>query len=124
MAQFVVYFSEYSRKAASLRDKSDEIARIASSFSEHETINKSLSNGLANFAGCLTRIGDFGDMRVMSIDSKVVSEFAHYDGICRRAKEEVKQIFVAREKELSRKKQLERIKERNPRSRQEIVGFK
>lgn len=120
-AELCHVFGEYSRKAARLRDKGDELARVTVTYAEYEDINKSLSNGLYNFSNCMSTIGDYGDMRVQNIDSKVISGLSRYETICKHAKDEVKQIYAAREKEMQRKKQLDRIRERNPRNRQLVV---
>lgn len=122
-AELCHVFGEYSRKAARVRDKGDEIARVTISYAEYEDINKSLSNGLASFSSCMSTISDYGDIRVQNINSKVVSGFAQYENICKHSKEEVKQLYNARDKELARKKQLDRIRERNPRSRTQIVSY-
>lgn len=116
-------FAGYSRKAARLRDKNDEISKAAATFAENEQINKSLAVGLENFSESISTVADYGDARVQLIDAKVVNEFARYDGICKHVKDEVKDIYVARDKEINKKRQLERIKERNPRNRQTIVRF-
>jgi hypothetical protein len=55
------------------------------------------------------------------LDSKVIKEFGRYEDICKHAKDEVKQIYNAREKEIARRRQLDRIKERNPRNRQQVI---
>lgn len=89
---------------------------------ETENINKSLSTGLENFADSLQFLTDFGDKRVQFLDTKVVGQLAKYKEICKHAKDEVREIYSAREKELARKKQLNKIKEKNPRNRQQIVS--
>lgn len=61
------------------------------------------------------------DTQVKRLESKVTNELSQYDGICKHSREEVKATFSAREKELVRKRQLERIRERNPRNRQMIT---
>lgn len=115
-------FSEYSRKASRLRDKNEEIYHTISNYAEAENINKSLSMGLETLADSLQLLTDFGDKRVKFLDTKVVSELSKYKEVCKRAKDEVKDIYLTREKELSRKKQLYKIKEKNPRNRQQIVS--
>ncbi|KAF2882394.1 hypothetical protein ILUMI_23764 [Ignelater luminosus] len=121
LAEFCHTFAQYSRKVARVRDKGDSIAQAIVNFAESEEINKSLSLGLANFASTFATISDYGDARVQHIDNKVVREFSQYENVCKQAKEEVKQIFNARDRELSRKKQLDRIREKNPRNRQQII---
>lgn len=68
-------------------------------------------------------MGIFSDTQVKRLENKVVSELSQYDSICKHSREEVKATFSAREKELVRKRQLDRIRERNPRNRQMIVSF-
>ncbi|CAH1117778.1 unnamed protein product [Phaedon cochleariae] len=114
-------FAQYSRKAARLRDKGDELAKFTLQYAETESISKSLAAGLEGFAESVSIISDYEDMRVHEIDSKVVSEFAKYEDICKNAKEEVKGIYSARDKEMTRRKQLDRIRDRNPRNRQQII---
>lgn len=115
-------FSQYSKKAGRLRDKNEEISKALYNYVENEIVNKSLSNGLENFADSLALLTDFGDKRVQFLETKVVAGLAKYKDVCKHAKEEVKEIYTAREKELSRKKQLYKIKEKNPRNRQQIVS--
>lgn len=116
-------FAEYTRKAARVRDKCDAVAKIAMNYAESEDVNKSLSDGLGNFAYCFSIMGDYGDLRVKKIENDVISEFSQYETICKNAKEEVKHIFNVRDREIARKRQLDRIRERNPRNRQQIVSF-
>ncbi|KAG5889636.1 hypothetical protein JTB14_028916 [Gonioctena quinquepunctata] len=121
LAEFCNIFAQYSRKAARLRDKGDEIAKLVLNFAETESINKSLAVGLENFADCFSLLGDYADLRVSTIDEKVVGELGKYQDICKHAKEEVKDIYSARDKEVARRRQLDRLRERNPRNRQQII---
>ncbi|KAJ8918236.1 hypothetical protein NQ315_014106 [Exocentrus adspersus] len=114
-------FAQYCRKTARVRDKGDELAKVILNYAEAENINKSSAMGLENFAESLSTISDYGEMRVQSLDSKVISEFARYEDICKHVKDDVKNIYTAREREINRKRQLDRIKERNPRNRQQIA---
>jgi len=65
----------------------------------------------------------YRDAQVQRLDSKVVSELSQYEDICKHAKEEVKHTSMARSQELARKKHLDRVREKNPRNRQQIVSF-
>lgn len=114
-------FAQYSRKVARVRDKGDEIAKVALNYAETEIINRSLAVGLENFADSISTLSDYGDVRVQLIDNKVVKEFSRYEDICKHVRDEVKDIYSARDKEINRKRQLDRIRERNPRNRQQIV---
>lgn len=97
------------------------MATVTSKYAESEGINKSLSNSLYNFSTYISTISSYGDLRVQNIDNKVVASLSQYEMSCKQTKEEVKQIYNMRDKELQKKKQLDRIKDRNPRNRQLIV---
>ncbi|XP_006623498.1 protein FAM92A-A isoform X1 [Apis dorsata] len=119
-AELCTTFAAYTRKAARLRDKGDEIAKIIQTYAESETINRSLSNGLTNFSTTLSVIGDYRDAQVQRFDAKIISSLSQYATICKNARDDVKNTFTARDKELTRKRHLDRLKERNPRNRQMI----
>ncbi|XP_069697975.1 CBY1-interacting BAR domain-containing protein 1 [Periplaneta americana] len=119
-AELCTIFAAYTRKNAGLRDKSDEVVKVIQDYAEAENVNKSLRNGLLQFSSTLSTIGDYRDTEVQRLETKVVTELSQYEDICKHAKEEVKNTFVARDRELARKKHLDRIKERNPRNRQQI----
>lgn len=123
LAEFCSIFAQYSRKVARVRDKGDELARVTLSIAENENINKSLAVGLENFANCISQISDYGDMRVQTIDCKVVGEFTRYEDICKQVKDEVKDIYNTRDKEIAKKRHLDRLRERNPRNRHQIVSI-
>lgn len=104
-----------------MRDTGDEITKVLLNFAGKETINKSLVLALENFAESLSSLSDYGDARVQGIDNQVVDQFRKYEDICKNVKDEVKEIYTARDKEMSRRRQLDKIRERNPRNRQQIV---
>lgn len=105
-----------------MRDKRDEIAQtVAAKASETEGIGKSLGTGLLHFASVLANISDYEDARVSDIDKKVVRQLSQYEDVCKRAREDVKIGLSVREREMQRKKQYDRLRDRNPRNRQQIV---
>ncbi|XP_026667006.1 protein FAM92A-A isoform X2 [Ceratina calcarata] len=120
-AELCTTFAAYTRKAARLRDKGDEIAKVIQTYAQSETINRSLANGLTNFSATLSVIGDYSDAKVQRFDAKIVAPLSQYATICKHAREDVKNIFTARDKELTRKRHLDRLRERNPRNRQMIT---
>lgn len=119
-AELCTIFAAYTRKCAGLRDKSDEAVKVIQDYAEAENVNRSLRNGLLQFSSTLSAIGDYRDAQVQRLDSKLVSELSQYEDICKHAKEEVKNTFVVRNQELARRKHLDRVRERNPRNRQQI----
>ncbi|XP_074115485.1 CBY1 interacting BAR domain containing protein Fam92 isoform X1 [Cotesia typhae] len=102
-------FAAYARKAARLRDKNDELAKVIQNYATSETMNQSLSRGLYNFGATLSVIGDYKDAEVQRIDSKIVSTLSQYSMICRHAREDVKNTFSARDKELARRKHIDKL---------------
>ncbi|XP_039280859.1 protein FAM92A-like isoform X1 [Nilaparvata lugens] len=111
----------YTRKVARVRDMNDNLAKNLHSYSESEKINRSLKQGLGDFSNTLVEIGDYRNIETQRLDKRVVQELVQYESVCRNAKDEVKNIFSARDRELAWKKQLERVKERNPYNRQQIT---
>ncbi|KAJ9591456.1 hypothetical protein L9F63_002062, partial [Diploptera punctata] len=119
-AELCTVFAAYTRKNAGLRDKSDEMVKVIQDYAEAENVNKSLKNGLLQFCSTLSAVGDYRDAQVQRLETKVVSELSQYEDICKHAKEDVKNTLTVCEKELARRKHLDRIRERNPRNRQQI----
>ncbi|XP_065164474.1 CBY1-interacting BAR domain-containing protein 1 isoform X2 [Atheta coriaria] len=121
VAELTLGFGTYSRKAARLRDVGDELTTILQQYANAETVNQSFSNGLNRFASSLNTINNYGDKRVQYIDNKVVAQLQPYETTCKNMREGVKNIYITKDKEVLRQRQLDRIKERNPRNRQQIV---
>ncbi|XP_011308142.1 protein FAM92A1-A isoform X1 [Fopius arisanus] len=119
-AELCTVFAAYTRKAARLRDKNDEVAKVIQTYAETETINRSFSSGLRNFSTTLSVIGDYRDAEVRRLDAKIVAPFSQYSIICKNAREDVKNTFTARDKELVKRRQLDKVREKNPRNRQLI----
>ncbi|KFB47821.1 AGAP009881-PA-like protein [Anopheles sinensis] len=94
-------FSEYTRKVARLRDKSDELAHATQDYCDAEKYNRTLANALSSLAKAVTLIGDFQD--------------TGYEAVCKHCKEGVKEALLARDKDLAKRKQLEQNKNRNAR---------
>ncbi|KAB0798288.1 hypothetical protein PPYR_09281 [Photinus pyralis] len=105
-------FGQYSRKIARVRDKGDTISETLLSIAENEDISKSLSEGLTNLSMTFTNISGYGNARAQNIDLKVIQEFSKYENICKNAKEDVKQIFSAQEREMAKRKQCKRVREK------------
>ncbi|XP_012229644.1 CBY1-interacting BAR domain-containing protein 1 isoform X2 [Linepithema humile] len=119
-AELCTVFAAFTRKAARLRDKGDELAKIIQIYADSEIINRSLSTGLANFSVTLSVIGDYRDAGVQRLDSKVIAPLSQYATICKHARDDVRNTFAARDRELTRRRHLDKVRERNPRNRQMI----
>ncbi|XP_032683382.1 protein FAM92A isoform X1 [Odontomachus brunneus] len=119
-AELCTIFAAFTRKTARLRDKGDELAKIIHIYADSETVNRSLSTGLTNFSETLSVIGDYRDAEVQRLDAKVVAPLSQYATICKHARDDVKNTFSARDRELARRRHLDKVRERNPRNRQMI----
>ncbi|OXU27330.1 hypothetical protein TSAR_007290 [Trichomalopsis sarcophagae] len=124
LAELCSVFAAYTRKAARLRDKNDEVAKTIQSYADAEDINRSMSTCLVNFANTLSVVGDYSDAQVQRLNSKVVAPLSQYQNTCKRAKENVKSTFAARDEELKRKRMLEKVREENPKNQQRISQAK
>ncbi|KAL0132737.1 hypothetical protein PUN28_000462 [Cardiocondyla obscurior] len=119
-AELCTTFAAFTRKAARLRDKNDELAKVIQTYADSEIINRSLSAGLVNFSATLSVIGDYRDAEVQRLDAKIIVPLSQYATICKHARDDVKNTFAARDRELTRRRHLDKVRERNPRNRQMI----
>ncbi|XP_050361877.1 CBY1-interacting BAR domain-containing protein 1 [Nymphalis io] len=114
-------FGDYTRKTARLRDMGDELSKIIKDYANNEIVNKSLSAGLDNLSITLTAVEEYRNCEVQRLEAKVIGELCQYESICKHAREELKHTMNVREKEMSRKKVLDKAKERQPFNRQQVT---
>lgn len=62
---------------------------------------------MENFAQGLTYLADHQDLKIQRIEEKVLTDLAQYQTICQNAREEVKNQFAMRDRELNKRKQLD-----------------
>ncbi|CAH4013644.1 unnamed protein product [Pieris brassicae] len=118
--ELCVGFGDYTRKTARLRDMGDELAKIFKEYANNELVNKSLSTGLDNLSLTLTAIEEYRNCAVQRLEAKVIGELCQYENICKHAREELKHTMSVREKEMARKKILDKARERQPFNRQQV----
>ncbi|XP_063236637.1 CBY1-interacting BAR domain-containing protein 1 isoform X2 [Bacillus rossius redtenbacheri] len=119
-AELCTSFAAYTRKASRLRDKGDELSQTVQSYAEAESVNRSLKTGLLSFSAVMAAIGDYRDAHVQRLEAKVAGELGQYDALCRRVRQEVKEALAVRDRELARRRQLDRLRQRNPHNRHQI----
>ncbi|CAH0700386.1 unnamed protein product [Spodoptera exigua] len=119
--ELCVAFGDYTRKTARLRDMGDELVKVLKDYANNEIVNKSLSNGLENLSTTLTAIEEYRNCEVQRLEAKVIGELCQYETICKHAREELKHTMNVREKELARKKVLDKARERQPFNRQQVT---
>ncbi|XP_045512077.1 protein FAM92A [Pieris brassicae] len=118
--ELCVGFGDYTRKTARLRDMGDELAKIFKEYANNELVNKSLSTGLDNLSLTVTAIEEYRNCAVQRLEAKVIGELCQYENICKHAREELKHTMSVREKEMARKKILDKARERQPFNRQQV----
>ncbi|KAL7643238.1 UNVERIFIED_CONTAM: hypothetical protein RMT77_006529 [Armadillidium vulgare] len=101
-------FAGYARKKAKLRDKGDELTKALSEYAEAETLNKSLRSALFEVANINDQVQDFRNEEINRIEQSVVSPLSSYRKICQNTREELRESFDLRRKDINRKKALER----------------
>ncbi|CAK1602819.1 unnamed protein product [Parnassius mnemosyne] len=116
-----VAFGDYTRKIARVRDMGDELAKVIKDYANNEIVNKSLSAGLDNLAITLTAVEEYRNCEVQRLEAKVIGELSQYETICKHAREELKHTMNVREKEMARKKVLDKARERQPFNRQQVT---
>ncbi|XP_038206935.1 protein FAM92A [Zerene cesonia] len=119
--ELCVGFGDYTRKTARLRDMGDELSKIIKEYANNELVNKSLSTGLDNLSLTLTAIEEYRNCAVQRLEAKVIGELCQYENICKHAREELKHTMSVREKEMARKKILDKARERQPFNRQQVT---
>ncbi|KAJ8726561.1 hypothetical protein PYW07_001259 [Mythimna separata] len=119
--ELCVAFGDYTRKTARLRDMGDELVKVLKDYANNEIVNKSLSSGLENLSTTLTAIEEYRNCEVQRLEAKVIGELCQYETICKHAREELKHTMNVREKELARKKVLDKARERQPFNRQQVT---
>ncbi|XP_063358286.1 CBY1-interacting BAR domain-containing protein 1-A [Cydia amplana] len=119
--ELCVAFGDYARRTARLRDQGDELAKVLKEYANNEIVNKSLSAGLENLSITLTAIEEYRNCEVQRLEAKVIGELCQYEAICKHAREELKHTMNVREKELARKKVLDKTRERQPFNRQQVT---
>ncbi|KAF4525962.1 hypothetical protein B566_EDAN000753 [Ephemera danica] len=111
----------YTRQAARMRDRTDDLVVIVNQYAASESINQSLQGGLQSVAKNYAAIGDHRDAFVRRLETHVVAMFAPIGSQCKDIRDEVKATFAVRDREISRRKQVDKLKQRNPRNRQKIL---
>ncbi|CAH0602923.1 unnamed protein product [Chrysodeixis includens] len=119
--ELCVAFGDYARKTARLRDMGDELVKVLKDYANNEIVNKSLSSGLENLSTTLTALEEYRNCEVQRLEAKVIGELCQYETICKHAREELKHTMNVREKELARKKVLDKARERQPFNRQQVT---
>lgn len=90
-----------------VRDKTDDLAKVIKTISEVEQYNKTTEKALDNVSNALSLLADHQSLEIRRIEEKVIQDLSSYQLVCQNAKEEVKSQIMLRDRELSKRKQLD-----------------
>ncbi|CAH1391796.1 unnamed protein product [Nezara viridula] len=121
LAKICSAFSVYIKKMSSLRNATDDLAVLFHEYASEEKINKSLKGRILQFSELLASVGDSRDIEVKQLDSQILKDLCHYETFCHNAKAEVRTIMSLKEKEMNKHKQLQKLRNRNPYKREDII---
>ncbi|CAI8010293.1 Protein FAM92A [Geodia barretti] len=109
------------RKMARLRDKGDKIVSSVRDFASAEagTMRKSLE-GLGE---CLSAVENSQQLQIDRMEAKVVKPLLEYEGVCKKAKEEIRVAHGVWEKEVNKQRNMDRVRFRDPANRKRISQF-
>ncbi|XP_059485230.1 CBY1-interacting BAR domain-containing protein 1-A-like [Neocloeon triangulifer] len=111
----------YAKNYSKIRDQTDEVVMTLTRNTEAEEVNKSTNAGLQEFANSFSVIADNREIFLKRFESQILEPFSSIGAQCREVRESVKLSLAAKEKELTRKRNVEKIRQRNPRNRQKIL---
>lgn len=94
------------------RDATDNLAKSLKDYADDETVTPTTSNALTSIAQAVTLLADFKDVHADRLSSVILHELVQWDGICRSARDELRTLAAIMEKEQSRVKHLESLKQR------------
>ncbi|XP_066903630.1 CBY1-interacting BAR domain-containing protein 1 isoform X3 [Halyomorpha halys] len=114
-------FSVYIKKMSSLRNATDDLAVLLHEYASEEKINKSMKGHILQFSELLASVGDSRDVEVKQLDSLILKDLCNYETLCQNAKAEVKNILNLKDKEINKHKQLQKLRNRNPYKREDII---
>lgn len=93
--------------ASRVRDKTDDLAKVMKSISEIEQHSKTTGKAFENISEGFIYLADHQTLQIQRIEEKVIQDLSSYQLICQNAKEEVKSQIILRDKELTKRKQLD-----------------
>ncbi|XP_071824140.1 CBY1-interacting BAR domain-containing protein 1-like [Apostichopus japonicus] len=108
----------YARKSARLRDKGDDLAKDLLAYADSEA--QSTKSGLTAFAERISSMQDYRQAEVERLENKVVQPLTLYGTQCKHTREDLKNSFAARDREINQQKKLERVRQKKPGDRHQI----
>uniref|UniRef100_A0A0A9YIY6 Protein FAM92A1 n=2 Tax=Lygus hesperus TaxID=30085 RepID=A0A0A9YIY6_LYGHE len=114
MSKLCSSFSIFTKRTAKYRDANDQLAAAFNDYASKEQINKTLKVCLENLAQLLACLGDHRDNSTLFLEEQVMTSLTQYATRCKNYNSEIKNIYCAKEKELCKRRQLTKIRQRLP----------
>ncbi|CAB3373509.1 Hypothetical predicted protein [Cloeon dipterum] len=111
----------YTKCYARVRNQTDEVVHNMVKNAESEEICKSSSSAFIEFANSFSSIADSREIFVKRLEAQILEPFSAIGAQSREVRESIKSSLSAKEKEILRKRGVEKIRQRNPRNRQKIL---
>lgn len=102
-------FAGVARKSAKLRDSCDHLALTSLQFAQTEMISQTLKAALKKFSETVAGIQDYRNCEIQRLESRVVGPLKTYEIVCRSATDDLKVSFSARDRELRKLLQLQKL---------------
>lgn len=90
-----------------VRDKTDELAKVFKAIADSEHHNPTTKKALDSMFNGFSFLADHQSLEMQRIEEKVIQDLSQYQLICQNAKEEVKNQIMLRDREVSKRKQLD-----------------
>jgi hypothetical protein len=110
-----------ARKMARMRDKGDKIVSSMRDFASAES--GSLRKSLEGLGECLSALENSQQLQIDKMEAKVVKPLLEYEVVCKKAKEEIRATHGVWEREVSKQRNLDRVRFRDPANRKRISQF-
>ncbi|CAL8096444.1 unnamed protein product [Orchesella dallaii] len=104
--------SNYTVKAAGLRDKNDEVAKCLAKYTKVEDVSTTSKLSMAIVSELVATVGDHQDLAVKRIETLVLPNMASYGRICKCLKADVLDAIAAKSRENIRRKRTKTLKKR------------
>ncbi|KAF6214604.1 hypothetical protein GE061_009347 [Apolygus lucorum] len=114
MAKLCSSFSIFTKRTAKYRDANDQLAVVLNEYGCKEQVNTTLNVCLENLAQSLASLGDHRDNATQYLEEQVMTSLTQYATRCKNYNSEIKNIYGAKEKELCKRRQLTKIRQRLP----------
>ena len=102
-------FAGVARKSAKLRDSCDHLALSSLQFAQTESTSQTLKAALKKFSETVAGIQDYRNCQVQRLENRVVAPLKGYEQVCHSAMEDLKISFSARDRELKKLLQLQKL---------------